>query len=76
MTKHIYHFVATKSHKDGTSTSIDGIATLRLPIESMDDYRQLKKLVIGEGVNQEGWIISSLAYLGNDKPTSKKYTPN
>lgn len=47
--RYIYHYCAQASSGRGTSFSsakIDGILSLVKKIESMDDYREIKRLIV------------------------------
>lgn len=60
----IYHYHATRQIKPGEIVNIDGIATLASPVRTMDDYHELKRLVINDAtVHPSIFTICSLSLL-------------
>ena len=61
----IYHYCATKQLSGFKTVSIDGIAKMKNPILSMDDYAKLKKEIAdGQDIGGEyGLTICSLTLL-------------
>jgi hypothetical protein len=65
MKRHIYHYCATVQHK-GSVYALDGIAQLVGSIETVDCYKQFKKLLEDNNENLRGgtFIVTSLSFLG------------
>ena len=61
----IYHYHAIKQIALGQIMNIDGIAVLKSPVATMDDYKELKKLIsdTNEIGGPEGLTICSLTPL-------------
>lgn len=69
---YIYHYVARRQ-KGNETTTIDGIALATKRIVSQEDYRDLKRAVVGSDTAPEnGWIIESLSYLGREREPGVK----
>lgn len=67
MTKVLYHYHATYKWTGGT-TDIDGILTLGRRIETMQDYRLCKKMILDHSelshIAPDKLTICSLGFLG------------
>lgn len=62
--KYIYHYLAQCVDGDGVKFTIDGIARMVERVETMDDYRDLKKLIIENESRGTTITISSLSMIG------------
>jgi len=45
---YIYHYHAIQQRRIGEVANLDGIATLKNPILSMEDYLELKKFILND----------------------------
>lgn len=61
----IYHYYAKRHISAEQTIHTDGILNLTQKIKSMEDYRQIKKL-IADQEPVEGLTICSMSYLGED----------
>lgn len=58
--KYIYHY-STQRYTSSKMEHIDGILTLSYKIESMEDYRHIKKMI--DPKNYKDLVIVSLSFL-------------
>lgn len=65
MKRHIYHYCATVQHQNNVYT-LDGIAQLVGSIETVECYKEFKKLLEDSNESLRGGIFSvtSLSFLG------------
>lgn len=61
----IYHYHAVKKLRPNEVTHLDGVATLRNPVLTMEDYKKLKKLIANDADigGPDGLTICSLSLL-------------
>ena len=64
MKKYIYHYCAQYSRVGFTPTQIDGIYHAKEPVNTMEGYRNIKKMIDPE--NCERMVITSLSFIGKE----------
>ena len=62
MSRYIYHYCALYSKKGCSPTYIDGILHAKEPVNTMEGYRNIKKMIDPE--NCHHMIITSLSLIG------------
>jgi hypothetical protein len=71
--KFIYHYCAKLAV--APQTVIDGVVTVNEPIHTMEQYREVKKLVCGDVMDPRKTFIMSLNLLGTDAGSENQESP-
>lgn len=71
--KFIYHYCAKSAV--APHAVIDGVVTVNEPILTMEQYREVKKLVCGDDMDPRKTSIISLSLLGTDAGSENQEAP-